>query len=177
MTKQEKIRISKKLKKAAYGMGFFYSFIFFTSRFFSDDYSFIASIIGSIVGGLVASYVYYLITKKTTFSILGEIERGLKGTVIPESRFESYVEIGEYFNKTSGKIFITDDYLIFKPNRFNNSANQPFDKIPLRHISSLSVEKPFFLENEKIKMTVKEKQFIISPLEECSEVIKYLKSA
>jgi hypothetical protein len=177
MTTQEKIKISKKLKKVSYGMGLFYSIIFFTSRVFSDDYSFFASLFGSIAGGFVGSYVYYLITKKTAFSLLEEIERGFQATIIPESRFESFVEIGEYFSKKSGKIFITDDYLIFKLNRFNNSANQPFDEIPLKNISSVSVEKPLFFGNEKIKIFVNEKQFVITPLEECSEVIKYLKSA
>lgn len=67
MTKQEKIRFSKKLTKASYVMGFFYSIIFFTSRFFSNDYSLIASLFGSIAGGFVGSYVYYLITKKLLF--------------------------------------------------------------------------------------------------------------
>jgi hypothetical protein len=98
-------------------------------------------------------------------------------TIIPESRFEGYVEVGEYFNKKRGKIFIADDYLIFKPNRFNNSANQPFDKILLRDISSVSVEKPLFLGNEKIKISVNEKHFAITPFEECADVVKYLKSA
>ena len=152
MTKQERIRISNKIKENSFRMGLFWFIISFTSRFFSDDYSFIASLFGSIAGGFVGSFVYYLITKKTTFSILEEIERGFQATVIPESRFESFVEIGEYFNKKSGKIFITDDYLIFKPNRFNNSANYPFYKISLKNISSVSVEKPLFMGNEKIKI-------------------------
>ena len=177
MTKQEKIRFSKKLTKASYVMGFFYSIIFFTSRFFSNDYSLIASLFGSIAGGFVGSYVYYLITKKITFSLLEEIERGFQATIIPESRFESSVEIGEHFSKKSGKIFVTDDYLIFKPNRFNSSENQPFDKIPLKDISLVSVEKPLFLGNEKIKISVNENQFVITPFEECSEMMKYLKSA
>lgn len=83
MTKQEKIRFSKKLTKASYVMGFFYSIIFFTSRFFSNDYSLIASLFGSIAGGFVGSYIYYLITKKITFSLLEEIERGFQATIIP----------------------------------------------------------------------------------------------
>ena len=177
MTTEEKIRISNKIKKASFRMGLFWCIIFFTLRFFSDDYSFIASLIGSLVGGFVGSYISYLITKKTTFSILEEIERGFQATIIPESRFEGYVEIGDNFSKKNGKIFITDDYLIFKPNRFNHSTNQPFDKIPLRDISSISVEKPVFFGNEKIRMSVKEKQFVITPFNECSEVIKYIKSA
>ncbi len=177
MKKQEKIRISSKLKKAAFGMGLFWVAILFPMGIFLHENSFTSSLIGTIVGAFVGSYLYYLIMKKSTFMMLDEIERGFKGTVIPETKFESYVEIGENFNKKSGKIFITSDHLIFKPNRYNNSANQPFDKIPLKNISSVTVEKPLFMGNEKIKISINEKQFTITPFEECSEMMKYLKSA
>jgi hypothetical protein len=158
-------------------MGLFMVAIFFPMSIFLHEYSFISSLFGSLLGACLGSYLYYLMMKKSTFLLIEEIERGFQATIIPESRFESYVEIGEYFNKKSGKIFITDDYLIFKPNRFNNSANQPFDKIPLRDISSVSVEKPFFFGDEKIKMAVHEKHFVITSFEECADVVKYLKSA
>lgn len=175
MTEAEKTKISKKLKKAAYKIGLFWVIIFFTISFFSRDYSFIPSLIGSILGGFLGSYLYFLMSKKFTFGMLEEIERGFKATIIPGSRFESHVEIGENFRKKPGKIFITEDSMIFKPNRFNNSTNQPFDTIHLSEITSISVEEPLFFGNEKIKMSTNKKQFIITPLEDCSEVIKFLK--
>ena len=93
MKKQEKIRISSKLKKAAFGMGLFWVAILFPMGIFLHENSFTSSLIGTIVGAFVGSYLYYLIMKKSTFMMLDEIERGFKGTVIPETKFESYVEI------------------------------------------------------------------------------------
>jgi hypothetical protein len=106
--------------------------------------------------------------------MVGEIERGFLGTVIPESKFETFVEIGEIFNQKSGKIFITEDSLVFKPHGFNKSLNQPFERIFFKDISSASIERTLF-GNEKIRLSVKQQEFLITPLEDCAEVVKYMK--
>ncbi len=105
-----------------------------------------------------------------------EIEKGLKHTIIPDSKFECYVELGEFINKKGGKIFITDDSLVFKPHRFNHSADQHFDTILLEDISSISIQGSLF-GNEKIRLSTNLGKFLITPLKESSEVLKHLKSA
>lgn len=169
--------LAQRQKRSFWGFWFLLFLSQFISGVFLQKTPAGIAAISAMIGSLIGALIFYFLMKKWFGYMGNKVEKGFANIEIPDKKYETYAEIGSnFFTRKAGKIYVTDEKLIFKPSVFNKSTQQPFQELILSDIKSLRKKKDF-LGRDQVIIFTEEKQFVINPFQNDGELATHLKAS
>lgn len=143
-----------------FGWGGFFVLLFIVGVFL-QNLSISTAIVSSLFGSLIGILLYILLMRNVIYRLVRKFEGDFEKNKFSETRFEDYAEVGtSYFNMKSGKFFLINDLLIFKPLNTRSEKREEFIEFPLNEIRIIFTKKDFF-GRFNVKLKFKNKNYNI----------------